>query len=245
LILVAGGAGTGLKGGRHIRYEKGTPLANLHLTLLDRVGVHLIRSWTAPGKSKIYSIYRRLHALQKDNCSTLQGLTVAVPAIAALQRRSPMPRTTRSGQRPRASAPTSVDVNAAQVDGTTALHWAAYNDDAETVALLLRAKANVNVVNRYAVPPLALACTNGNAATAKLLLEAGANANATMKGGETVLMLASRSGNAEVVKALLARGAKHDTRERHGQTALMWAASEGNTAVVRTDRGRSRHQKRH
>src|SRR5438128_9173218 len=41
-ILVAGGAATGLKGGRHIRYEKaGTPLANLHLTLLDRVGVHL------------------------------------------------------------------------------------------------------------------------------------------------------------------------------------------------------------
>src|SRR5215471_18441740 len=37
-ILVAGGAGTGLKGGRHIRYEKGTPLANLHLTLLDGIG---------------------------------------------------------------------------------------------------------------------------------------------------------------------------------------------------------------
>jgi hypothetical protein len=40
-ILVAGGAAAGLKGGRHIRYEKGTNLANLHLTLLDRVGVHL------------------------------------------------------------------------------------------------------------------------------------------------------------------------------------------------------------
>src|SRR5215467_5936294 len=40
-ILVAGGAATGLKGGRHIRYQKGTNLANLHLTLLDRVGVHL------------------------------------------------------------------------------------------------------------------------------------------------------------------------------------------------------------
>jgi hypothetical protein len=40
-ILVAGGAATGLKGGRHIRFEKGTSLANLHLTLLDRVGIHL------------------------------------------------------------------------------------------------------------------------------------------------------------------------------------------------------------
>ena len=40
-MLVAGGAGTGMKGGRHIRFEKGTSLANLHLTLLDRVGVRL------------------------------------------------------------------------------------------------------------------------------------------------------------------------------------------------------------
>jgi len=40
-ILVAGGAACGMKGGRHIRYETGTPLANLHLTLLDRVGVRL------------------------------------------------------------------------------------------------------------------------------------------------------------------------------------------------------------
>ena len=30
-----------MKGGRHIKYDKPTPLANLHLTLLDKVGVHL------------------------------------------------------------------------------------------------------------------------------------------------------------------------------------------------------------
>jgi Protein of unknown function (DUF1552) len=40
-MLVAGGAASGLKGNRHIRYEKGMDLANLHLTLLDRVGVHM------------------------------------------------------------------------------------------------------------------------------------------------------------------------------------------------------------
>ncbi len=40
-ILVAGGAATGIKGGRHIKYTKPIPLANLHLTLLDKVGVHL------------------------------------------------------------------------------------------------------------------------------------------------------------------------------------------------------------
>lgn len=40
-ILVAGGGAGTLKGGRHIKYAEPTPLANLHLTLLDKVGVPL------------------------------------------------------------------------------------------------------------------------------------------------------------------------------------------------------------
>jgi hypothetical protein len=38
---VAGGAASGLKGNRHIRYEKGMDPPTFTLTLLDRVGVHL------------------------------------------------------------------------------------------------------------------------------------------------------------------------------------------------------------
>jgi hypothetical protein len=49
-ILVAGGAACGMKGGHHIRYETGTPLANLHLTLLDRVGVRLDKFGDSSGK---------------------------------------------------------------------------------------------------------------------------------------------------------------------------------------------------
>ncbi|MCC6538102.1 MAG: DUF1552 domain-containing protein [Bryobacterales bacterium] len=49
-ILVAGGQAAGLRGGRHIKYEKGTSLANLHLTLLDRVGVHLDSFVDSTGK---------------------------------------------------------------------------------------------------------------------------------------------------------------------------------------------------
>jgi ankyrin repeat protein len=128
---------------------------------------------------------------------------------------------------------TGADVNAAQVDGMTALHWAVYNDDVETAGLLVRSRANVNATNRYGVPPLSIACTNGNATLVRLLLDAGANANASLPGGETVLMTAARVGNLEAVKALLARGANPNAQERRDQTALMWAAAEGHTTVVR------------
>jgi hypothetical protein len=49
-ILVAGGAAGGMKGGRHIRFEKAVPLANLHLTLLDKVGVRLDKFGDSNGK---------------------------------------------------------------------------------------------------------------------------------------------------------------------------------------------------
>ena len=171
--------------------------------------------------------------LRKFTGLVLVGLGLTAPAFAAARAALADAAEQRDPAGVRALLKTGVDVNAAQVDGTTALHWATYNDDADTVALLVRAGANVNVRNRYGVPPLAQACTNGNAAIVKLLLDAGADANATMKGGETVLMLAARSGNVEAVKALLARDASTKTRERLGQTALMWAAAEGHTAIVR------------
>ena len=50
------------------------------------------------------------------------------------------------------------DVNAPQSDGATALHWAAYLEDADTTALLIRAGAKVDTPNNYGVTPLALAC---------------------------------------------------------------------------------------
>ena len=49
-ILVAGGAACGMKGGRHIRYAEPTPLANLHLTLLDKAGIHLERFGDSSGR---------------------------------------------------------------------------------------------------------------------------------------------------------------------------------------------------
>ena len=49
-IIVAGGAAGGMHGGRHIRFAQPTPLANLHLTLLDKVGVRLDSFADSSGK---------------------------------------------------------------------------------------------------------------------------------------------------------------------------------------------------
>jgi ankyrin repeat protein len=125
------------------------------------------------------------------------------------------------------------DVNAAQVDGMTALHWATYHDQREVVELLLRAGAQARAASRYGVTPLSLACTNGNAVIVALLLKAGADPNAPLPGGETPLMTAARTGSLESVKSLLSSGALVDAKdERRGQTALMWAAAEGHAPVV-------------
>jgi uncharacterized protein len=126
----------------------------------------------------------------------------------------------------------AVDVNQTQADGMTALHWAVYHDDPETVKILLDAKANARAANRYGVTPLALACANGSEPVVELLLAAGADPNITLRGGETPLMTAARTGKPGAVKSLLARGAAVDAKERRGQTALMWAAAEGHATVV-------------
>ncbi len=124
------------------------------------------------------------------------------------------------------------DVNAPQVDGMTALHWAAYHDDLKTAGLLVKAGADVKAESRYGVMPLSLACQNANSSMVELLLTAGADPNTTLRGGETALMTAARSGRTGPVKALLERGAMMDARERSGQTPMMWAAAEGHADVV-------------
>ena len=125
------------------------------------------------------------------------------------------------------------DVNAADADGSTPLHWAAHHENLEIADLLLKAGAKVGTVTRYQVPALALAAETGNAALVERLLDAGADPNSTSEEDQTVLMTAARNGKTEVLRALLRRGAKVNAAEAYkGQTALMFAAGEGNTKAA-------------
>jgi ankyrin repeat protein len=126
-----------------------------------------------------------------------------------------------------------VDVNTADVDGSTALQWAAHWNDLETVTALLAAGAKANSSSRYGVTPLHEAAAIGAASVVNALLRAGASVNATYGEGETPMMLAARAGNLESVKLLIEAGANVNAAEKfRGETALMLAAVENHAPVV-------------
>jgi uncharacterized protein len=127
------------------------------------------------------------------------------------------------------------DVNAPQLDGTTALHWAVEADDLDLADLLIRRGANVSAANRDGATPLLLASVNGKAAMIGKLLQGGADPNAALsRYGDTALMLAARTGNTDAIKVLLDHGAQVNQQETWGGTnALMWAVSERHPAVVK------------
>jgi ankyrin repeat protein len=135
----------------------------------------------------------------------------------------------------RAAIARKADVNIAQVDGTTALHWAVERDDLELVDVLIRAGARVGARTREGVMPLQLAAVNGSAAMLDRLLKAGADPNASLSAaGDTALMMASRTGRADAIRVLLEGGANANATETWGgTTALMWAVSEGHTDATK------------
>src|SRR5688572_16743107 len=128
------------------------------------------------------------------------------------------------------------DVNLAQGDGMTALHWAAEHGNPEMVQALLKAGAKVSSVTRIgSYTPLHLASKAGNAAAVKFLLGAGSDVKATTTtSGVTALHLAAAGGNADVVTALLEKGADPNAKEPEwGQTPLIFAAAYDRPAAIK------------
>lgn len=164
-------------------------------------------------------------------------LAAATPAAPRWRTESPVADAAmrRDSAKVRLLLKEGADVNAAQGDGMTALHWAATHGDLDEARMLVYAGARLEAVTRNGnYTPLHLAAKAGKATLVKALLEAGADASAkTTSGGATPLHLAAAQGSAESIAALLDKGAAVDARESAwGQTPLMWAAAYDRVAAV-------------
>ncbi len=135
----------------------------------------------------------------------------------------------------RAALVRKADVNATQIDGSTALHWAVERDDLAMAEQLIRAGARVTARTREGVTPLQLAATNGSAAMIDRLLKAGADPNTALTpAGDTALMMAARTGTTDAIRVLLEANANVNAQESWGgTTALMWTVSEGYADAAR------------
>jgi ankyrin repeat protein len=119
------------------------------------------------------------------------------------------------------------DVNAAQGDGMSALHWASMTGNSEMAGILLYAGANPESTTRLGgFTALHLASKAGYEGVVRVLVEGGADLAAVTGTGVTALHYAGASGRAEAVSVLLAHGAEVDVREGTNElTPLMWATA--------------------
>jgi ankyrin repeat protein len=128
----------------------------------------------------------------------------------------------------------AADVNAAQGDGMTALHWAAMNGDADLAQMLIVAGANVKATTRLGTyTPLYLASQHGHAGVIQALVKAGGDVKAGTPNGTTPLMVAAASGEVDAVRVLIDSGADVNAKDGvRGQTPLMYAAASNRAAVI-------------
>lgn len=168
---------------------------------------------------------------------------LAVIALTAMVGAAPIPApvadAAMTGDRAavRALLQQGADVNAAQGDGMSALHWAADRGDGELTAMLVYAGANPAAVTRIGhYTPLHLAARAGSATAVQALLKVGAAVDAkTSTTGVTPLHLAAAAGVPAVLTALLDAKADVNAREAEwGQTPLIFAAALNRVDAIKT-----------
>lgn len=174
--------------------------------------------------------------LKTGLCSVVIGALCLSAFVHAARSNSPVADAAMEGDREnvRSLLQQAADVNAAQGDGMTALHWAAVKGDAELAQMLIYAGANVRATTRVAgMTPLFLASQRGHAEVLKALLKAGADPKTGTATGTTPLMVAAASGDVDTVASLLDAGADVNVAEPvRGRTPLMYAAASDRVQVI-------------
>ena len=131
-----------------------------------------------------------------------------------------------------------VDVNHADEEYNTALHWAGQQNCPDVVRVLIDAGADIEAKDDVGCSPLLWACRSGMFAVVKILVEAGADVRVTCSKGDTCLILAACCGHTETVRYLV--GLKDvDVNHKGGSgcTAVLAAANHADVVEVLIDAG--------
>jgi len=165
------------------------------------------------------------------------GLALLLSASIFAADGSPIANAAMNGDRDgvKALLKKGLDVNEAQGDGTTALHWAAIKGDAELAQMLIFAGANVRATTRIgAYTPLYLAAKGGHSGVVAALLTGGADAKAVTSNGTTPLMIAAAAGDTKSITSLIENGADINAKDgAKGESPLIFAAGFNRTEAVK------------
>jgi ankyrin repeat protein len=124
------------------------------------------------------------------------------------------------------------DINAIDIRGRTALHWAALRGDLTAAEILLDAGAAVDAVDESNSTPLLYAVSSGTPRILEVLVLRGAKVNAVNNQKNTPLNYAARkTGNIQAVRILVQAGARLDHRNGLGNTPFAGAAITNETEI--------------
>jgi uncharacterized protein len=170
-------------------------------------------------------------------CFSAIGALLLSAAVAAAGENSQVADAMMRGDREavRTLLENGEDVNAAQGDGMTALHWAAIKGDAEIAQVLLYAGANVKATTRIgAYTPLYLAARGGYTPVIAAIIAAGADTDVRTANGSTPLMIAAAGGDPRAVTVLIENGADVNAQDTaKGETPLMYAAAYNRVDAIK------------
>ena len=194
-------------------------------------------SWVAEGRLA-QAAARRPRRTRRDGSfqRTLTLMLLAGLLIAATKPDSPVADAAQQGdiEVVRQLLREGADVNAAQGDGMTALHWAAQTGNVDMMKALLYAGASVQATTRLGgYTPLHLASMQGSAPAIALLLENGSQAGVMTSTGATALHFAAQAGRADAIEVLLAHAADVDAKDAYGErTPLMFATASNRIEAI-------------
>ncbi|MCB1044518.1 MAG: ankyrin repeat domain-containing protein [Acidobacteria bacterium] len=126
----------------------------------------------------------------------------------------------------------TINPNAKNRFGDTALHWAVYSDLPDLTRTLLQRGADPNISGTDHKTPIFWTARAGNAKLTKLLLDRGSQIQSIDKRGATPLHHAVYSGDVPTIKTLIQAGARVNAQDHEGRTPLHIAAAEGESDAL-------------